>query len=372
MRFALLSNNAFSLLNFRGPLLAAIASRGHTVFALAPDFDAEIRAQLEDLGVEPVDISLSRTGLNPIRDARDIFALVRTLRGLELDAILSFAIKPVVYGTLAAWWCRIPQRFALIAGLGYAFGEQQKPDRKRRLIHLVAKSLYAHSLARAKKVFMQNADDIADFIRLRIADRNQLVIVDGTGVDLEAWHVRAPVTQPVTFMLAARLLREKGIEDYVEAARIVKAGSPDVRFILLGGLDSNPDGIARSEVEGWVAEGIVEWPGHVDIRPWLAEASVYVLPSYYREGIPRSIQEALASGRPVITADTPGCRETVIEGQNGFLVPPKNPGALAAAMQHFVDRPGLVIDMGRQSRLLAETRFDVRRINARMIEVMGL
>jgi Glycosyltransferase len=183
----------------------------------------------------------------------------------------------------------------------------------------------------------------------------------------------APVTRPVTFLLAARLLREKGIVEYAEAARLVRSRHADARFILLGGLDTNPGGLRRDEIDAWVSEGVLEWPGHVpDVRPWLARASVYVLPSYYREGVPRSTQEAMAMARPVITTDAPGCRETVIDGRNGFLVPPRDPMSLAEAMERFVLDPELIVSMGEESRRIAEERFDVKRINRRMMEAMDL
>lgn len=327
---------------------------------------------MRKLGAEPVDISMSRTGLNPLRDFGDLVGLYSTLKDLKLDTVLSFAIKPVIYGTSAARLARVPKRFALIAGLGYAFGDDRQSTLKRRTIRGVARCLYTLALLQTQKVFMQNPDDVEDFAAMKIVTRDKMELVNGTGVDLADWPFLPSVTAPITFLLAARLLAEKGINDYVAAARTIKAKAPNTRFVLLGGLDSNPNGIERSQVEQWVTEGLIEWPGHVPVRPWVAEASVYVLPSYYREGIPRSIQEALASGRPVITTDAPGCRETVVHGRNGFLVRPRNADQLVQAMQQFLDNPRLIVDMGQQSRLLAEERFDVRAINARMLDIMGL
>ena len=198
------------------------------------------------------------------------------------------------------------------------------------------------------------------------------VCVRGTGVDLSEWTPAPPVMEPVTFVLAARLLREKGIAEYAEAARQVKARHPHARFVLLGDLDPNPGGLSRTEVDAWVTEGVLEWPGHVDVKPWLAQASVYVLPSYYREGVPRSTQEAMAMGRPVITTDAPGCRETVIHGENGFLVPVRDAATLAERMLHFIEQPALVRTMGMRSRQLAEERFNVTDINARLLVVLGI
>lgn len=170
-------------------------------------------------------------------------------------------------------------------------------------------------------------------------------------------EIDRPVNAPVTFLLTAQR---------------VKVRHPQTRFVLLGGLDPTPGGLTRTEVKAWVAEGLLEWPGHVEIEPWLAQTRVYVLPTYYREGVLRSTQEALAMGRPVVTTDAPGCRETVVDGENGFLVPVRDVDALAARMIRFIEQPGLIESMGRRSRQLAEERFDVRRINAQILEILGI
>jgi glycosyltransferase involved in cell wall biosynthesis len=179
------------------------------------------------------------------------------------------------------------------------------------------------------------------------------------------------VIEPFTFLLVARLLREKGILEYVEAARLVKAKYPKVRFILLGALDVNPSSLTQKELDSWVSEGLLEWPGHVAVQPWLTQTSVFVLPSY-REGLPRSTQEAMAMARPVITTDVPGCRETVIENVNGFLVPARDSAALAQAMFKFVEQPDLVGPMGQQSRLMAEMYFDGQQKTQDLISILRL
>ena len=197
--------------------------------------------------------------------------------------------------------------------------------------------------------------------------------IDGIGLDLEYYVPAPPVLAPVTFILVARMLWEKGVLDYIEAIRVVRKRHPAARFILVGGVDLNPDSISESELLGWVAEGLVEWAGTVsDVRPWLAQASVFVLPSFYREGIPRSSQEAMAMARPVITTDWTGCRETVEHGINGFLIPAKNPAALTAAMEKFLECPALIESMGQAGRSIAERRFNVHHINAKILDTFGL
>lgn len=365
---AIISHFAPSLIGFRGPLIRDLVATGAKVYALAPDFDDNLREQVRNLGAEPIDYSLSRTGMNPFRDILDTFRLAALLRRLRPDVTLGYTIKPVIYGTIAAWLARVPRRLAMIEGLGYLFTPSGGNASKRKvLLQTIVRHLYKYSLAKAEHVFFLNPDDLKEFVDGGLVARSKAVKLGGIGVDLDEWPVLPPARKPVTFLLAARLLREKGICEYVEAARTIKARYPEVRFILLGGLDTNPGGISRDEIRAWVEEGVVEWPGHVPVKPWFAQASVYVLPSY-REGVPRSTQEAMAMGRPVITTDAPGCRETVEHGVNGFLVPPRDVEALVGAMERFIKEPALIETMGKESRRLAEERFDVRKVNARLME----
>lgn len=370
LRVLVIGSQARYLANFRGALMQTMNAYGHEVFALAPDFDAETRSELCAIGVKPVDISLSRTGMNPLRDLHDLVVLRALMRRLNPDAVLATGIKPAVYGILAAAMAGVPKRFALMAGLGYAFSEGR--TLRDRIIQTITRRLCRIALRRADVVFVQNPDDADELATLAIVSREKIVRVNGSGVDLTAWPQMSLPDPPATFALAARLLGEKGVREYVAAARRVKAKHPETRFLLLGGLDSNPSAVGSAEVASWAAEGVVEWPGHVDVQPWLAQTSVFVLPSYYREGVPRSILEALAAGRPVITTDAPGCRETVVADRNGFLIPPRDVDSLASAMLYFVENPRQVPVMGRNSRQLAEERFDVRAINEKMLSAMGL
>ena len=368
---AIVSSQAFSVVNFRGPLIRDLVAIGVQVHAFAPDYDDELRQNVLKLGAIPVDFQLSRTGMNPIRDGLDTLRLAFMLRRLRPDVMLGYFVKPVIYGTLAAWLAGVPRRVAMIEGLGYVFTvSDSRQTWSRRLLRTLVSSLYRVALARAKNVIFLNADDLSEFVTNGLVDEAKAVKLGGIGVDLNEWPLTPPLIQPVTFLLAARLLREKGIVEYIEAARLIKKLQPEVRFILLGGLDPNPGGLKQSEVDRWVKEGVVEWPGHVDVKPWLVQASVFVLPSY-REGVPRSTQEAMAMGRAVITTDVPGCRETVEEGLNGYMVPRRDVPNLAKAMLRFVEDPSLIVIMGRESRKLAEARFNVHTINAQLLKFLG-
>lgn len=370
---AIISIQAFSLVNFRGPLILALVGAGTRVYALAPDFNDELRQQVKALGAEPVDYKFSRASINPLRDGFDMIRLALVLRRLRADITLGYFIKPVIFGTLAAWLVRVPHRVAMIEGLGYVFtNDGNVQSRQRLLLRTGVSWLYRLALFRAHRVIFLNKDDIADFVRGGLVDLAKVSCLGGIGIDLDKWPVTPPCTQPITFLLAARLLREKGILQYAEAARAVKTRYPVVRFVLLGGLDPNPGGLQGTDVQGWVDEGLLEWPGHVPVQPWLVQTSVYVLPSYYREGVPRSSQEAMAMARAVITTDAPGCRETVDEGVNGFLVPVRDVSALTEAMLRFVEDPTLIVTMGKESRKLAEKRFDVHAANARLLKILGV
>lgn len=374
IRVAIISNKAFSLLNFRGELITDMLKRGTEVFALSPDYDENTRKMVRALGAKPLDISLSRTGMNPVREAVDLIYLVLILRRLKPDITLGYAIKPVIYGTLAAWMAQVPKRFSMIEGLGYVFTLTRDSESfKRKMLRGAVSMLYAGALRHANLVFFLNKDDIDEFLKKRLIPPSKVFLLGGIGVDLDYWKPAPPVTKPVTFLLVARLLREKGVVEYAKAAQIIKQKHPDARFILIGNLDNNPGALSKSEIEAWAKEGILEWPGQVPVvRPWLEQASVFVLPSYYREGVPRSTQEAMAMARPVITTDVPGCRETVIDGENGFLVPVQNVDALAGTMERFIMHPELIRKMGDSSRCIAEEHFNVHKVNQVILKEIGI
>jgi glycosyltransferase involved in cell wall biosynthesis len=366
---AIISSQAFSVINFRGELIKAMKSQGLTIYALAPDFTDEQRAVVRSLGAEPVDYRVSRAGMNPLRDAADVSMLARLLRRLRPDATFGYFIKPVIYGSIASWLAGVPRRFSMIEGLGYIFASSEESGSvPRKILRAGVSAAYRLALGLNERIFFLNHDDIELFVKRQLVPREKLIHLDGIGVDLESFRPEPPVTAPVTFLLVARMLREKGVYEFVDAARIVRRQYPETRFLLVGNPDENPASVRAEELASWAAEGLIEWPGQVaDVRPWIARASVFVLPSYYREGLPRSTQEAMAMARPVITSDNPGCRETVTDGVNGFLVPVRNAPALAQAMIRFIEQPELVERMGAESRRIAVSRFDVHEINRQIL-----
>ncbi|MCX7663809.1 MAG: glycosyltransferase family 4 protein [Tepidimonas fonticaldi] len=372
-RVVLIGHAAGATLNFRVPLIADLVAAGCAVEVLAPDWSEAQLTRLAALGARGPAFPLARTGLNPLEDLRTLLALCRHLRQTRPDVVFTYAAKTNVWGMLAAWLAGVPHRVAMVEGLGYAFtdGGHGRRTRKQRLVGGVLGTLYRAAFAAAHRVVVLNPDDAADLQRLCGLSPRKTLLLGGIGVPLDEWPLHPPHTEPMTFTLVARLLREKGVLEFLQAARRVKARHPAARFWLLGPLDDNPGGLREADLRPWLDDGTVEWPGAVDVKPWLAQTSVFVLPSY-REGVPRSTQEAMAMGRPVITTDAPGCRETVVEGVNGFLVPPRDVDALERAMRRFIEEPSLVARMGQESRRLAEERFDVRKANAVLLKTMGL
>jgi glycosyltransferase involved in cell wall biosynthesis len=371
LKIVVLGNTARHLLTFRGPMLAAMAAAGHDVTAIGPVEDDEVRRELGARGVAYETLAFERTRMNPLAEGQTIIALVRRLRQHRPDVFFGYTIKPVIYGGVAARLAGVPHRYALLSGLGYAFLGQERLG--RRVFGQLVGQMYRVGLAGCDAVFFQNPDDMRDFERLGLLpDRARRVLVNGSGVDLDEFRAAPLPDGPPVILFAGRLLRDKGIFELVAAARLVKQRRPDVRFHLLGFLDHNPASATQAELDGWSREGIVEYLGETnDVRPYLAKATALVLPSY-REGTPRSVLEAMAVGRPVVVTDVPGCRETVVDGDNGYLVAVKDPAALAAAILRLLADPARLRQMAARSRAIAEAKYDARKVSAAMLRAMNL
>ena len=378
MKFLLIASYPPSILKFRGALIQALYQRGLEIHIAAPDFQTypEERVQLERLGYIVHEIPMQRTGTNPFADLKTLCALFRLMKIVLPTYVMGYTIKPVIYGTLAAWLAQVPHRFALITGLGYLFQNMDQLYEKTSFFHKLILPLYAAAMNRSEIIFFQNPDDEQLFRQMRIVQPDaKTLVVNGSGVDVSEYTIMPfPMKhqQPaIHFLLIARLLVDKGVREFSAAAKQMKTKYPDLKFSLVGWIDDNPNSILQSELDEWIRDGYLEFLGELtDVRPAIAESSVYVLPSY-REGTPRTVLEAMAMARPVITTDAPGCRETVVDGYNGFLVPVKSVDALVQAMENFVAQPSLVITMGINSRRIAEEKFDVNLVNRTMLKAMG-
>lgn len=373
MKILVVSSTADSLCNFRGHLLDAMLAADAEVHVTAPDLgcDLSVRNALEMKGCITHELYMQRAGINPLTDVLTLINLFKLMRRIRPDVVLAYTIKPVVYGIFAAAMAGVPKRFPLITGLGYAF--TGPVNGRRKWLRKIVCSLYAQALSNSSKIFFQNTDDLALFKELRLVPfDSQCVVVNGSGVDLAHYAVRPLPHGQVHFLLIARLLGDKGVREYVQAASLLRLRYPDVRFSLAGWIDQNPNSIKQEELSSWVRNGDIEFLGRLqDVRPAIAESSVFVLPSY-REGTPRTVLEAMAMGRPIITTDAPGCRETATDGFNGFLVQTQSVFELACAMEKFINNPKLIESMGSNSRKLAEEKYDVHKVNAFMMHEMDL
>jgi glycosyltransferase involved in cell wall biosynthesis len=366
-RIVVVSNAFTYLVRFRKELLGTIQSLGHTVTVLCP-MDQYAKAQ-SHLPVERLDLPLTQHGLNPLSELRAIMVLYRALRRLRPDVVINFTIKPAMYGSVAARLAGVPRCVSMFTGLGYWF---TYPRRSSRMLSVLIRGALRLALRSNEMVFFQNVDDEKLFLSLGIARPGKTRVVDGSGVDTAAFAPRETDAVPQTFLLVARLLPEKGVREFVDAARRLRKLHPAARFWLLGPIDTSPSAISAAELQHWVGLGDVEYLGEVpDVRDIVARANVVVLPSY-REGTPRSVLEAMAMGKPIVTTHAPGCRETVREGVNGFLVPVGNSEALAAAMKRFIDTPDLALKLGMESRRLAVERYDVKKVNLAFLKHIGL
>jgi glycosyltransferase involved in cell wall biosynthesis len=393
MKIVVLGNYTKALVLFRGPLIKRLIDLGHTVIAYAPEEDPKTADELRSMGAEFRRLPFDRAGTSVFRDLLFMLRLWRILSDEKPDILLLYTIKPVIFGSFAAHLAGVRRCYSIITGLGYVFiGDGVA----KRLLRLLVMRLYRAAISFNDTVFFLNRDDLGMFLQHRILHEHMLYklihgegvdtkdfterdentvrvsVIHGSGVDLSMYKKIPTQETGHVFLLIARLLSDKGIREYVDAARIVKGKYPDTKVWIVGPPDSNPTAISLAEVQQWIDEGVVTYHGETrDVRPYIKEASVYVLPSY-REGIPRTVLEAMAMGRPIITTDAPGCRETVVDGENGFLVPVKDVPSLAQAMERFILYPELIKTMGQRSREIAEEYFDVHKVNDDILRTMGL
>jgi glycosyltransferase involved in cell wall biosynthesis len=359
-------NAAWNLVNFRAGLIRSLVAEGYEVVAVAPPDDYAPR--LKDLGCRYVPLPMDNKGTHPGRDLQLLWRFLLLLRRERPDVFLGYTVKPNVYGSLAAHALGIPV-VNNIAGLGTGF------MRGGWLTHMV-RLLYRVAFARSRRVFFQNDDDRRAFVDAGLVHPGQADRLPGSGIDLQAFSQTPlpPVGRGFRFLLIARMLWDKGVGEYVEAARVVRQRFPDAEFCLLGFLDvQNPAAISRTQMDAWVAEGIVNYLGATDdVRPYIAAAACVVLPSYYREGVPRTLLEAAASGRPIVTTNAVGCREVVEDGVNGFLCRPRDVADLAEKLERMIALPpGSRVEMVRRGRAKMEREFDERIVIDRYLATIG-
>ncbi len=359
-----------SLLWFRTDLIKAFIEEGYEVLACAPIPNNKTLIDKVPLtGANYIELPMTRTGLNPLKDIKAFWFLYNLFREEKPDIVLSYAIKPVIYGSIAAKLSGVPAIFSMVTGLGHAF---MAKGLKGKILSTIAGALYRIAFFANTKIFFQNSDDQLLYLNKKIIKNIKCTqLINGSGVDISHFS-QAPFPQTTSFLLVARLLRDKGIYEYVEAAKTIKQKYPEVVFKLVGFLDQNPTVISALDLQQWQDEGIIEFLGRSDdVNEELKDCSVFVLPSY-REGTPRTVLEAMAVGRPIITTDVPGCRETTVDGLNGFLVKARDSFSIAEAMEKFINNSGLIEKMGAESRRIAEEKYDVHKVNKVIMDTIRL
>jgi glycosyltransferase involved in cell wall biosynthesis len=357
-----------SLLNFRGDLIKSFVACGHQVVTMASNATNDEMTRIESLGVKYIDYVVQRNGLNPLSDIKTFLNFRRVFLNESPELVLAYTIKPIIWGGVAARFTGINNFNALVTGLGYAF---QKGSFLKNILIQVVKTLYRLSLKNASGVIFQNKDNQQVFIDNNLVESNRCSLVNGSGVDLSRFE-KSKLTVVNSFLLIARLLGDKGIREYVQAAKIVKIKYPHATFNLVGPADPSPDGISIKEVRTWHNDAVIIYHGGTDdVRPYIEKSNIFVLPSYH-EGMPRTVLEAMAMGRPILTTNVPGCKETVVKGENGWLVEKANVEALAERMIWFIENQGEWQRMGDKSHEMAIEKFDVHKVNQELLKIMGL
>lgn len=375
MKVCLIGNTAWSMIRFRSGLMQGLLAAGHEVVVIAPS--DEYATRIEELGITFVGVSIDKRGTHPLRDLRLLFTFIRLIRQTRPDLIISYTIKPVIFAAIVARWHNVPS-VSVITGLGTVFLRENWLTR-------VVEGLYRWSQSAVLTMFFLNDDDLRIFRERRLGPVTRMQRLPSEGVNIshfspgEDSHITStkealPSPQPIRFVLIARLLWEKGIGEYVKAARKVRQRFPQSQFALLGILDvQNPDAVSLSQIEEWVQEGVVNFLGATDdVRQAIAASECVVLPSYYREGIPRTLLEAAAMCCPIITTDVPGCRDVVDDGINGYLCRPKDPHDLAQKMVQLIEAtPDERRRMGAHGRLKVQREFDERVVVERYRQLIA-
>jgi glycosyltransferase involved in cell wall biosynthesis len=358
MKVILFANTDWYLFNFRLNIARTLRAKGAEVVLLSPPGDYAAKMQAE--GFRWLPLPMSRKGMNPFAELQTLWRIKGVYQDEKPDVVHHFTVKCVLYGSIAAHLAGIRAIVNAVTGLGYIFSA---PGLKGTLLRLLARVLYRYALHGSQVIF-QNTEDRQTFINMRLLKPDAAHLIPGSGVNLGLFTpTPEPEGQPVV-MFAARMLWEKGVGDFVEAAKMLKAEGVRARFVLVGDTyKDNPSAVPPQQLSAWNEEGIIEWWGwHDDMAKMLSQASIVCLPTYYKEGVPRVLTEAAAAGRAIVSSNIIGCREIVHEGINGLMVPPQNPSMLASALRKLIENPLERARMGHEGRKIAENYFAEERI----------
>lgn len=369
-KICVVASYAPSILVFRKELVVEMA-KTCDVYVCVPFLTGEVKNEIERLGVVVLDIKMKSESMALLDNIKYFYALYIFFKKIKPNIVLSYTIKPVIWGSFAAKFAGIKKITSMITGLGHTFTEVD--SLKREIINKFVCVLYKCALYLNQVVIFQNHDDQALFEYKNILRNTPSIVINGSGVNLEYFDYHPTFPEKITFLMTSRLLKYKGIYEYIEAARYIKSVHRNIDFNLLGWIDDSPSSITSDELNAWCEEGTINFLGkQKDVRDSLRAASVFVLPSSYREGVPRSILEAMSMGRAIITTDSPGCKETVIHGANGYLVPIKNVEKLIESMLNIINNVSLIYTFGQKSREIAEAKYDVYEVNRNIMAALNL
>ncbi len=342
--------------------------KGYSVIAAGNEAEEDWADVFAKHGIKYRQIHVNRTGLSIRQDCKTISSIRQLVEEEKPDKVFCFLAKTIAYTGIALKKVENVEVYSLIAGLGSIF---RATTFKTKLVKMIMAPLYKKSLKRSKGVIFQNKDDLNELVNNKIVKQDKCHIVNGSGVNLEQFSV-VPLPEKPAFIMIARLIKDKGVIEYLDACREIRKNNPDTVCLLVGGFDTNPSAMSEAELQEYIDDGSIEYVGQQeDVRPFIAKASVFVLPSHH-EGTPKTILESMASGRAILTTDAPGCRETVIDGENGYLVPVYDTKAVIQKMQYFIENPEVIEGMGKRSREIVEDKYDVKKVNACINKIMEL
>ena len=342
-------------------------NKGYNVYALGNEDEGKWIDKFADNGIIYQQIDVNRNGVNPFQDKKTLNLLKKMLKVIQPEKIFTYQAKTIIYGTLAANSLGITEVYPLIAGMGSVFLSN---NMQSRIVRVIMVNLYRNSMKKCPAVFFQNHDDEEIFRKYGIIKNQKVVMIHGSGVNIDKFAPQ-PIPDKPAFLCISRLIRDKGVYEYLEACRRIKMEYPEIRCLLVGPYDTNPSALTPKELQPFIDIGVEYFGEQEDIRPYIEKASVFILPSY-REGTPKTNLEAMACGRAVITTDVPGCKETVVDGQNGFLVPVKDVENLYTKMKWFIKNPKEAKRMGNKGRAMVEEIFDVKQVNKTICDAMNL
>ena len=367
MKILVVSPKNKTVFNFRGDIIKDMIAKGNEVYVTGPN--KEFVEDIMALGVkEFIEVPLVKDNTSISGDLAYLKKLREVIKKVQPELVFEYTIKPVIYGSIAAKSCGVKKIYPMVTGLGRVY---TSGSLKTKIVRKITKTLYQVAFKGCNKVIFQNPDDVQEFVEGHYLPENKCVVVNGSGVNMERFY-RSDIPDKPVFLMVSRIIKEKGILDFAKAAREIKKKVPEARFIVLGGYDKSIGALKEEDIKEYIDDESIELPGEVkDPVSFYAQASVFVLPSYYREGLPRTILEGMSCGRPIITTDWTGCREPIEDGVNGYLVPIKNPEELAKRMYELATDKEKVLKMSDAAYKTCKEKYAVEIVNQQMRKVMG-